>query len=373
MKRILSLLWLALLCVVTTWAAPDELRQKLAALQGISGIEKLESEVYPEKYLVRITQQVDPKNPAAGTFTQRVVIGHVGFDRPTVIVTEGYGGAYALNPKYQEELTKLLNANLVFVEYRYFLESTPEPKNWDYLTAENSAYDLHHVNQTFRQLYQGKWISTGISKGGQTTCLYRAYFPDDVDFSVPYVAPLNRAVEDGRHEPFLRQVGTKAERDRILAFQKAVLKQKAAIVPMLENYCQEHKLTFRIPMAEVLDYSVLEYPFAIWQWGTPVDQVPEPTASAADLFKHLMEISEPSYFSNEQPYHLYPFCLSQWGQFLIPQVGHQGDARILEGVITATLEGRDKDEVGIDRQDHFVVKVALNTYLVCFPLFQLLV
>ena len=302
MKRILSLLWLALLCVVTTWAAPDELRQKLAALQGISGIEKLESEVYPEKYLVRITQQVDPKNPAAGTFTQRVVIGHVGFDRPTVIVTEGYGGAYALNPKYQEELTKLLNANLVFVEYRYFLESTPEPKNWDYLTAENSAYDLHHVNQTFRQLYQGKWISTGISKGGQTTCLYRAYFPDDVDFSVPYVAPLNRAVEDGRHEPFLRQVGTKAERDRILAFQKAVLKQKAAIVPMLENYCQEHKLTFRIPMAEVLDYTVLEYPFAIWQWGTPVDQVPEPTASAADLFKHLMEISEPSYFSNEQPY-----------------------------------------------------------------------
>ena len=302
MKRILSLLWLALLCVVTTWAAPDELRQKLAALQGISGIEKLESEVYPEKYLVRITQQVDPKNPAAGTFTQRVVIGHVGFDRPTVIVTEGYGGAYALNPKYQEELTKLLNANLVFVEYRYFLESTPEPKNWDYLTAENSAYDLHHVNQTFRQLYQGKWISTGISKGGQTTCLYRAYFPDDVDFSVPYVAPLNRAVEDGRHEPFLRQVGTKAERDRILAFQKAVLKQKAAIVPMLENYCQEHKLTFRIPMAEVLDYSVLEYPFATWQWGTPVDRVPEPTASAADLFKHLMEISEPSYFSNEQPY-----------------------------------------------------------------------
>ena len=79
------------------------------------------------------------------------------------------------------------------------------------------------------------------------------------------------------------------------------------------------------------------------------------------------------FFSNEQPYHLYPFCLSQWGQFLIPQVGHQGDARIFEGVITATLEGRDKDEVGIDRQDHFVVKVALNTYLVCFPLFQLLV
>ena len=36
--------------------------------------------------------------------------------------------------------------HMVFVEYRYFLESTPNPCNWDYLTAENSAYDLHHGN-----------------------------------------------------------------------------------------------------------------------------------------------------------------------------------------------------------------------------------
>ena len=31
---------------------------------------------------------------------------------------------------------------------------------------------------------------------------YRTYFPDDVDISVPYVAPLNQSLEDGRHEPF---------------------------------------------------------------------------------------------------------------------------------------------------------------------------
>ena len=51
----------------------------------------------------------------------------------------GYGAAYALNPKYREELSELLDANMIFVEYRYFLESTPEPKDWQYLTAENSA------------------------------------------------------------------------------------------------------------------------------------------------------------------------------------------------------------------------------------------
>ncbi len=285
-----------------TMAASEDLKGKLEALKGIESVEQLKSDCYPEKYVVRITQPLDPKHPELGTFTQRVIIGHVGFDRPTVLVTEGYGAAYALNPRYQEELTRLLNANLIFVEYRYFLESTPDPLNWDYLTAENSAYDLHHVNQTFRELYNtGKWISTGISKGGQTTILYRAFFPDDVDFSVPYVAPLNRAVEDGRHESFLRKVGTKAERAKIENFQIEVLKRKMEIVPMLESFCKENNLQFRIPVEEVLDYCVLEYPFALWQWGTSVKTIPPLSTDTETLFKHLVSISGPDYFAKDQP------------------------------------------------------------------------
>lgn len=290
---------LCLLALLTVWANPNELEARLNALKGISSIERLDSEIYPEKYVVRITQQVDPKDSSAGTFTQRVVIGHRGFDRPTVIVTEGYGAAYALNPKYQEELTKLLDANLVFVEYRYFLESTPEPKNWDYLTAENSAYDLHHVRETLGSLYPEKWISTGISKGGQTTMLYRAFFPDDVAFSVPYVGPLCKAAEDGRHEPFLRKVGTKAERKRIQAFQKEILKRRSEMESLLERFCQEKGYTFRIGMPELLDYCVLEYSFALWQWGTPVAQIPSLKADTQTLFEHLMKISSPDYFAED--------------------------------------------------------------------------
>lgn len=290
---------LCLLALLSVWANPNELEARLNALKGISGIERLDSETYPEKYVLRITQQVDPKDPSAGTFTQRVVIGHRGFDRPTVIVTEGYGAAYALNPKYQEELTKLLDANLVFVEYRYFLESTPEPKNWDYLTAENSAYDLHHVRETFASLYPEKWISTGISKGGQTTMLYRAFFPDDVAFSVPYVGPLCKAAEDGRHEPFLRKVGTKAERKRIQAFQTEVLKRRSEMEPLLDSYCKEKGYKFRIGMPEVLDYCVLEYSFSLWQWGTPVAQIPSTKADTQTLFNHLMKISSPDYFAED--------------------------------------------------------------------------
>lgn len=301
MRRTFNLILLSFLFALSVMAAPGELKEKLATLKGISDIEQLESEYYPEKYVVRITQQVDPKNPAAGTFTQRVVVGHIGFDRPTVIVTEGYGGAYAMNPKYQEELTKLLDANLVFVEYRYFLESTPEPLNWDYLTAENSAYDLHNVRNTLKQIYPEKWISTGISKGGQTTMLYRAYFPDDVDFSVPYVGPLCKGVEDGRHEPFLRKVGTKQERKKIQDFQLEALKRKADLLPLLESYCKDKNLAFRIPMPEVLDYCVLEYSFALWQWGTPVSTIPSLSSDNQAIFNHLMDISGPDYFAENQP------------------------------------------------------------------------
>ena len=69
--------------------------------------------------------------------------------------------------------------------------------------------------------------------------LYRAFFPDDVDVSVPYVAPLCYGVEDGRHEPFLRQVSTAEERKTIEDFQLEVLKRKSTLLPRFEKYCAE--------------------------------------------------------------------------------------------------------------------------------------
>lgn len=96
-----------------------------------------------------------------------MIVGHVGYDRPTVIVTEGYGAGYALRPTYREELSELFDANMIFVEHRYFLESTPEPCDWQYLTAENSAEDLHAVTTAFKTLYPGKWISTGSARVGR--------------------------------------------------------------------------------------------------------------------------------------------------------------------------------------------------------------
>lgn len=299
--RYAALLLFVLLSASASSFAQTVLEQKISAISAIKEIRPLETSEFSEKYVTYFTQPLDHRHPEKGSFRQRVIVSHVGFDRPTVIVTEGYGAAYALRSQYREELSKLLNANMIFVEYRYFLESTPEPKDWQYLTAENSADDLHAITTAFKNIYPGKWIATGISKGGQTTLLYRTFYPDDVDISVPYVAPLCYGVEDGRHEPFLHKVSTPENRKIIEDFQLEALKRKATLLPRFEKYCTEKNYSFRAPIEEIYDYSVLEYSFALWQWGTPISYIPATTASDDEIFSHLLAISEPGYFTADSP------------------------------------------------------------------------
>ena len=299
--RYAALLLFVLLSASASSLAQTVLEQKISAISAIKEIRPLETSEFSEKYVTYFTQPLDHRHPEKGSFRQRIIVSHVGFDRPTVIVTEGYGAAYALRSQYREELSKLLNANMIFVEYRYFLESTPEPKDWQYLTAENSADDLHAITTAFKNIYPGKWIATGISKGGQTTLLYRTFYPDDVDISVPYVAPLCHGVEDGRHEPFLHKVSTPENRKKIEDFQLEALKRKATLLPRFEKYCTEKNYSFRAPIEEIYDYSVLEYSFALWQWGTPISSIPATTASDDEIFSHLLAISEPGYFTADSP------------------------------------------------------------------------
>lgn len=299
--RYISLTCAVLACMSADVSAQTDstaFMKKLCALPGISGVRKLETTRFPEKYVLKIRQNLDADDARVGTFEQRVIVGYVGENRPTVIVTEGYNADYAMSPSYIEELSDLFDANMVFCEYRYFGESMPAPVDWEYLTVENSLGDLHNVNTTFRQLFKGKWISTGISKGGQTTMFYRTYYPDDVDVSVSYVAPLNRAVEDGRHEPFLRdEVGTKKERKAVHKAQLEMFKRKASLVEMLEKKVESEGLKFNLPLADIFDYELLEYPFAFWQWGTPVTEIPSSKSSDEVWFEHLMKVSGPDYFS----------------------------------------------------------------------------
>lgn len=272
--------------------------RKLLQVDGVSKVEALESSKFSEKYVLKIRQQVDAGNPSAGTFTQRLIIGLRGEDRPTVMVTEGYYAHYALRPDYEEELCRLLDANVIVCEYRYFAESVPEPCNWDYMTVDNSLADLHHVRQAFAGVFPHKWISTGISKGGQTTMFYRATYPEDVDVSVSYVAPLNKAVEDGRHEPFLaKQVGTKAQRKEIFQAEQELMRRKERFVPLLEQLAEEKGYHFNVSAADIYDFCVMELPFALWQWGTATEGMPTFDDPDDLWWDYFVKNAGPEYFS----------------------------------------------------------------------------
>ena len=294
-----ALLLLALLFTATSFA--QTLAEKLATLSPVSHIEVLKSNDNLEKLVCSISQQVDWQSKEAGNFRQRVILKHRGFDKPTVMVTEGYGAAYAMHPAYQEELSNLLDANLVFVEHRYFLRSMPVPCNWDYLTVANSAGDYHHIRQLLGQIYPGKWFTTGISKGGQTTIFYRTYYPQDVDGSVAYVAPVNKSLEDGRHEPFLNNIKNEPAKQAIRNFQKEVLQRRNTLQPLFEKYCTQKGYSFRTNMSEIFDLEVLEYEFAFWQWGNDYKKIPSTEASDKELLGHLIAACEPDYFSQQGP------------------------------------------------------------------------
>ena len=246
------------------------LADRIAALPQVKDVQELESTQFAEKYLVIFEQPIDHENPDMGTFTQRVYVCAVHPDSATVVVTEGYGAQYAASPRYRDEISALFNTNNIVVEHRYFLESTPYPGkspeevNWDYMNAPNAAADLHEVVTALKNVFDGKWISTGISKGGQTTMLYR--------------------------------VGTPADREAVRNFQIELLLRKDRLMPMYDSLCKAREYEFRAPVDEIYDYGVLEFSFAFWQWGYPVSEIPGKDASDREVFDYMMKISSPDYF-----------------------------------------------------------------------------
>ena len=298
MKKSLLLLSLLLICYITF---SQTLEDFLNSQSKIKSIEKIGgNDFFSATYTIMVEQPIDHSNPENGTFLQRVFIANKSTDAPVVFITEGYSANYAAIPRYINELSPMLNANQICVEHRYFGESWPELRDWDYLTVANAAADQHNIVELIKKYYSGKWISTGISKGGQTVVYHRWLYPRDVDASVPYVCPLNFGVEDGRHEPFIANVpGTREQRKKIEEFQIQILKNREILLPKLEDFSKQKGFTFRISMDEVLDYCVLEYPFALWQWGRMTDQVPSAEEDIDKLFEHLMIVSGPSYFAIE--------------------------------------------------------------------------
>jgi len=250
---------------------------------------------YLQTYELKIKQPIDHSEPANGYFYQKVYLSHKGFEQPTVIVTQGYDR----NNNSIYEISKLLDANQIDVEHRYFGDSKPDSLDYDYLNLKQVSADLHHINQLFKKIYKKKWISTGISKGGATTVFYRFFYPDDVDLSVAYVAPINNAYEDERIYKFLNTTDSDVCRNNITSFQRQLLENRDKLLPLLNYYSKGAgtKYTY-LSIDEAFEYAVLEYSFSFWQSGISCDDIPENTDSLNELLDHFIAVSNITFFGD---------------------------------------------------------------------------
>lgn len=302
-QRLVLLLCVVLSSYFVSAQNKSDLYQKLTVLfpkAEITTIENLEG--YAESYQLILDEPLDHKNPQKGTFKHYVYLSHLNFNNPMVIETHGYN-----TNNIKSEVSKLLNANQIAVEYRFYGKSRPEPLPWEYLTNDQAIADYHNLVTKLKQLYTGKWISTGISKGGETALIYKSKYPDDVDVAMPYVAPLINTQEDPRTVEHTKTVETAECRAKITAFQRAVLENREAVLKEFKQYAEEKKMTFaEVPFAEALEYAVLEFPFSFWQWGGKCEAIPSVTATPKELFAYLDEVSGVRTYNDKMYFHYLP-------------------------------------------------------------------
>jgi pimeloyl-ACP methyl ester carboxylesterase len=291
-------------------APQSELYRQLKALPGVVDVKETRGQAFKEAYEVTFQQPLDHTHPDQNKFTQRVFVGHAGYDRPVLLETEGYS-ARGLSGG---EMQRILDGNQVVVEHRFFGKSTPSPVQWEYMTVKQAADDMHAVVSALKTLYPGKWVSSGTSKGGQTALFFKCYYPDDVAATVAYVAPLNVAQEDPRIYQFLQTTGDEATRTKIKEFQIALLKHEDEILPLVKAEADRKNETFKMGLPAAFEYGVLEYPYAFWQYGTKPSDVPAADAPVEKLVEHYNRVNTLHYYSDQGKKQFEPFLYEAFSE-----------------------------------------------------------
>ena len=323
MRKCLSLFVVLYLFAGTVFAG-DGVLEKLKQIPGVSEVKERKVEPFGEYYEFWFEQPIDHTDASKGTFRQKVFLGHKNTDAPVIAELQGY----QIGSGQEGELAALFKANQLSVEHRFFDQSVPQGGiPWEYLTIKQAAADHHEIIQAVKKaIYPTSvWISTGISKGGQTTIFHRYFYPEDVDISVPYVAPLNLAYVDSRLEKFLDKLGTAKTKGMkelfawsdlnsphwlIRDFQLLCFKNQDTLASMLKELAERQGYTYETVggVRRALQLMILEYPFAFWQWGRNPAQIPEEESSdIKEIFNHLTWVSTPDFFEDKYIVRMQPF------------------------------------------------------------------
>ena len=273
----------------------DELKTKLLSIPGIT-LTPLKNKHFKEYYEIMVSQQLD-HTQAGKTFTQRFFLGIENPEAPVIFSTDGYAVDYASREDYSNELATELKANLLVVEHRFFGRSVPDSLTWKFLTVEQAAMDYHAIRKLLEPVLTGKWISTGISKGGQAALAYKLFYPQDVVATVVYGAAVKEK-QSIKTSQLLTKLSDTECGLKIDALQKYLFQDKKKILPFFTDYAAQKKLNFS-PLSEeaVLDYLLLELPLSFWQNGNSCSEIPDTLLSAPELFLYLAKIVPPAFFS----------------------------------------------------------------------------
>ncbi len=126
------ILFIALFCLFTQIRAQTEEAELEKVLYNLPDVQFKKHSKPQDKYLkyvLTIKQPLDHIHPEKGFFYQSAVLTHKGFNNPTVMETEGYEMSFEGN-----EIERILDANNINVEHRYFGTSKPDSLQWNYLT-----------------------------------------------------------------------------------------------------------------------------------------------------------------------------------------------------------------------------------------------
>lgn len=156
--------------------------------------------------LIYFHQPLDHANPQGPQFPMRALITVNTNGDPTTAVNHVYCTGYAMDYESlirpdsvygkaaidcTKEIGRRYEGNFIQIEHRYYQYSAPYHcwEDLDNLTAEQAAADFHNLFEAMKKVLKGKWVMSGVSKGGITTLLQHNFYPNDMDIYVPYSAP----------------------------------------------------------------------------------------------------------------------------------------------------------------------------------------
>jgi hypothetical protein len=274
---------------------PVDILVRLQALPELASVEELPTNRTGYRYfMLQWDQPVDHQHPEAGRFQQQATLIHRDPRAPMVLLHTGYANWYF---DFPAEPTRLLRANQIVVEHRFFRTSRPTggPDDWQHLTIAQAAADHHRIVAALQPIYDGAWIETGASKGGMTSVYHRRFYPDDVDGTLAYVAPISFGAPDYRYEAQVERLGPPACRQAIRDLQVELLRdRRQALVDRATSQAMIRFHSYRrIALPAAVESAVVALEWSFWQFEG-VDScptVPPVTASDDQVWAFLDQVS----------------------------------------------------------------------------------